>query len=530
MRRNWRWSTYWLACATVVAMCSVSNAQINIIHEEGFNDDGDGTRYTMAGRGQEVLPVGPGMWEHNFLLNSAIGLPAIAPARRAGILWANSITEFDFTEDSLAIWDNLVDFMTDGKEAATIGFVGDPLNGETSDFLAFRLEEAGHTVQALGVTSADYPDASELDLVIQTNGELPDNLTFFASAGGTGYAVPLISFHGGNHDDELISSIGLVTGGGPTEVTVVEANQDHPILDGRSGTIQWIDDFAADFPLDGIGQAVPSGSTTLLTYEENGETFPGLLLIEEGDPLAGAFAAVPDGGGFIVGGDMNEPFPDGASEFTTAATPRSVQLNGVDISGQTGVKVGVSLAATDVDFEAPDFLRIAYSEDPDDISGDFIDLDRFDGMAPGVLINGDGDALNPNEFTEFIYEIPDDVDNLVIRLEAFSTFPNEVLGIDNIRIFTGEELEVPALAGDIDGDGMVAFSDFLILSTNFGMAGGPADGDIDGDGQIAFADFLTLSTNFGTSAAAASVPEPSSLGLLGVACLSLLATRRRRRA
>ena len=74
------------------------------------------------------------------------------------------------------------------------------------------------------------------------------------------------------------------------------------------------------------------------------------------------------------------------------------------------------------------------------------------------------------------------------------------------------------IAGDLDGNGSVDFSDFLALSANFGTSGETTyeQGDIDCNGEIAFADFLALSANFGTSAAgaASSVPEPSSLALL----------------
>lgn len=84
------------------------------------------------------------------------------------------------------------------------------------------------------------------------------------------------------------------------------------------------------------------------------------------------------------------------------------------------------------------------------------------------------------------------------------------------------------IAGDIDGDGMVDFSDFLILSNSFGQTVDPGSlGDIDGDGSVAFSDFLVLSDNFGKTAAAA-VPEPSSVSLFGIAVLLVGLLRCRR--
>ena len=83
--------------------------------------------------------------------------------------------------------------------------------------------------------------------------------------------------------------------------------------------------------------------------------------------------------------------------------------------------------------------------------------------------------------------------------------------------------------GDIDGNGTVEFADFLVLSANFGTAGGAAQGDIDCDGQIAFSDFLALSANFGTQVGQAqSVPEPSGMLMFAFAVLALNARRRQR--
>ena len=78
----------------------------------------------------------------------------------------------------------------------------------------------------------------------------------------------------------------------------------------------------------------------------------------------------------------------------------------------------------------------------------------------------------------------------------------------------------PDTLGDIDGDGNVAFSDFLILSDNFGNDVVNHElGDIDCDGSVQFSDFLTLSDNFGREVV--SVPEPKyfSCCLFSLACL-----------
>ena len=91
---------------------------------------------------------------------------------------------------------------------------------------------------------------------------------------------------------------------------------------------------------------------------------------------------------------------------------------------------------------------------------------------------------------------------------------------------------INSLLGDLDGDGEVAFADFLILSGNFGTSVSTYDeGDIDCNGEVDFADFLALSGNFGETlgAAAQSVPEPTGglltfVGLMG----GLLMFRRKR--
>ena len=82
--------------------------------------------------------------------------------------------------------------------------------------------------------------------------------------------------------------------------------------------------------------------------------------------------------------------------------------------------------------------------------------------------------------------------------------------------------------GDIDGDGEVAFADFLVLSDQFGQEGDYTTGDLDCDGTVKFADFLILSDNFGKTfeGTAASVPEPSGMVLWLLGCLAYRVGRR----
>lgn len=90
------------------------------------------------------------------------------------------------------------------------------------------------------------------------------------------------------------------------------------------------------------------------------------------------------------------------------------------------------------------------------------------------------------------------------------------------------EAELP---GDANSDGEVSFADFLVLSENFGEAGGWSEGDFDLNGVVEFADFLLLSNNFGrTSIAAAAVPEPNGLIVVCLGLLGLVTFRRHHRS
>ena len=116
-------------------------------------------------------------------------------------------------------------------------------------------------------------------------------------------------------------------------------------------------------------------------------------------------------------------------------------------------------------------------------------------------------AMDPNILTGS-RKLFTDVDTYALR-DVGWTIPNSVF----------------AIPGDFNGDGDVDGGDLAYWSTWYGIN---ANGDADGDGDTDGDDFLGWQRNFTGSlpfAAAAAVPEPSTLILL--ACAMLISWRRR---
>ena len=87
-----------------------------------------------------------------------------------------------------------------------------------------------------------------------------------------------------------------------------------------------------------------------------------------------------------------------------------------------------------------------------------------------------------------------------------------------------------AKPGDANSDGVVNFTDLLILAQNYGKSGGASlfQGDFNDDGSVGFDDLLTPAQHYGEgpAGAASAVPEPTCAAALGLG--SLVAARRRR--
>ena len=72
------------------------------------------------------------------------------------------------------------------------------------------------------------------------------------------------------------------------------------------------------------------------------------------------------------------------------------------------------------------------------------------------------------------------------------------IGILTVSTAALASTETTRLAADIDEDGVVGITDFLVLSRNFGQAvESGTNGDINEDGFVNVADFLVLSAQFG---------------------------------
>ena len=88
------------------------------------------------------------------------------------------------------------------------------------------------------------------------------------------------------------------------------------------------------------------------------------------------------------------------------------------------------------------------------------------------------------------------IDNINVTADLAGT---SSAAIDEWSFTTGELPPPTYLPEDLDEDGEVGFSDFLLLSGAFGKTVDPAGSgaDIDGSGKVDFADFLRLSGAFG---------------------------------
>jgi hypothetical protein len=197
------------------------------------------------------------------------------------------------------------------------------------------------------------------------------------------------------------------------------------------------------------GAAAPvqtTGTTTATGYIATGantETKEPLIVLLNGpndNPPGAFYGGGPfigfEGTGFFAGSGMNK-FP-----YENDTPPRSLTLKPVSVAGKKDVKLTVALAAAQIDFEndANDYLDINIF--PNGASSTPITLAHFNGVDTGLQpwladdLDGNQRRLT-REFSDFSYNIPSTATDLIVQFVAGSTWWNEILAFDDVRITAG---------------------------------------------------------------------------------------------
>ncbi len=145
----------------------------------------------------------------------------------------------------------------------------------------------------------------------------------------------------------------------------------------------------------------------------------------------------------------------------SAATPRNLAMNTVNIASFSNIILTVSLSAsTDLD-AGEDFLRVI-AIDNDTLVATV--LDEFDGSTAG---SNSGVTLG-TAFQDISYNLSAlGITNLNIVFEGWTTSNDEVLGIDNIRL-TGDTAPIGAVAvPTLNNVLLILMSVLLLLLSSF---------------------------------------------------------------
>ncbi len=207
------------------------------------------------------------------------------------------------------------------------------------------------------------------------------------------------------------------------------------------------------------------GEATATSYQPSGEaefqTLPLLVInngpsdIPPGNVFGGGAFDGFEGTGYFAGSAINKPTDPGFSLADDFGSYRALQLRPVDVTGQTDVKITVALAATFLDFETSDRLDIwAY---PDGESSTPVRLARYSAPSDPVKYFVDIDNGNINRlgltFQDVTYDAPADSRQLIIEFRAFSSWWNETLAFDNVRISAGAVTQdLGPVSATLEGD------------------------------------------------------------------------------
>src|SRR5436190_9480142 len=356
-----------------------------------------------------------------------------------------TVQAFDFSDGSPGDW--TVDNAIPGGVTGTWGLVG---KGKIS------VSSPGTYSFAIGVD-----DGGRLRIDKNQNGIGPEDNVIVQDA--TGVHAPYygdVTFtSSGTYDFEVASF--NAGGAGDIEFSVSTQSGGNDTNAITSGSWELIGQTTGNVSLQGtidVTAYEPTGAPTLKSLPMlvllNGpsDTPPGSVY--GGGPMSGF-----EGAGFFAGSGLNK------WAYPTDQTYRSLTLPPINVAGKSNVKLTVAFAATFLDFEHSgtiDYLDVLI--DPDGSGPASLtqlihftaptDADKF--MDDRTTKPGSPTRLGLR-FQDVTYDIPAGATDLVIEFQAATTFWNEIVAFDNVRVTEGVALQ-PTLAATAGAGNTVAIA------------------------------------------------------------------------
>ena len=309
-----------------------------------------------------------------------------------------------------------------------------------------KVKDSGIYSLALGVD-----DGGRLRIDLDNNGfSDEDNVIVEDASGGFRYKTADVSFaKAGTYDFEWASFNSGGAFGSELALAFEKGGNAPQAVD----ALEWDVIYEGEEDLSLVGEI----SLTAYVPDVEGETEEIPFFVALGDNVfgGGPFAGF-ERNGFFAGSALNK--------FAMDVPVKSLEFNDpINVAGKDDLKLVFLASATYLDFETSDYLKI-YVED----GGDPLVLftapsgnDKF--FDDKNTAQGEITQLGLN-MQEIVYDIPSGLDEIWLRIEANTTWWNEIVAIDNIRIISGELNQEPPTIGinrDAEGNVVVEFAGSL---------------------------------------------------------------------
>jgi len=324
-----------------------------------------------------------------------------------------------------------------------------PIAGDPDGGFAVRATgkiEASKGVVSLAIGGAD---GSRLRIDLDKDGiDDDDTISTLDRRGGWQYAKQRdVEFpSAGSYDFEWVSFNAADEFGAEFLVALEKGGGSGPV---KEETYDLVSGTSAHVKLD--------GDITVETY------VPDLPPEEVQTPFTMALEAPEDGGAVFGGGPFGgyegDHFFSGSAlnKFTGddgGGSPKMITWNDpIDISGKDNVHLTIAMGATFLDFETGDYFKV-FIDDSDEPLIWFTAPSGDDKYFNDVTTNPSNPTRLGLALQDISYPIPAGVKSINLRIEAVTTWWNEIVSFDNIRVTSGELAPVepePAVPGAIVG-------------------------------------------------------------------------------